>query len=334
MIGQGHASIDELETKLRTLGPADVRLLLHRAAEELSLVTVVVNAGLDTGAVAEETYDYGEIAFAKAVLDGADVADWLTGGSGEVGGLTFTVPEPTTSCSWQRWESRRHAHYGTLFTTPHTDYPILSQNRRDPPWPGTVLAGAGLPFFPDVNVAAASVLFDVHSMPGGQTIPSEMMLVRIAHPEAYFEKISVSSASIVASVLGENLDDVYLQVSSAGDREETPVGEPGDIRVPVSGADSSDTWVALTRGQECLDFRTISNRWPDSLAQQAIVYEPEDLNERLDLLRRGGENETVEFKEKISRRANASQVPWQRSRTVAVARSSSGSGTARAKLLA
>ena len=209
------------------------------------------------------------------------------------------MPEPTTSCSWQRWESRRHAHYGTLFTTPHTEYQVLSQDRPDPLWPGTVFAGAGLPFFPDVNVAAASLLFGVHSMPGGRTIPSEMMLVRIAHPEAYFEKVRVSSASIVASVLGEDLDDVYLQVSSAGDRHEARVGKPGDIRVPVSGADSIDTWMALTRGQECLDFRTISRRWPDSLAQRDIVYEPEDLNERLDLMRRGGENEAVEFKEAI-----------------------------------
>ena len=271
MIRQGHTTSDEFEKKLRTLGLADVRLLVHRAAEERTLVTAVVNAGMDTTAVAQETNDYGEVVFLNAVLDGNQVADWLTGGRGEVGGLTFAVPEPTTSCSWQRWESRRHAHYGTLFTTPHTEYRVLSQDRPDPLWPGTVLAGAGLPFFPDVNVAAASLLFGVHSMPGGRTIPSEMMLVRIAHPEAYFEKVMVSSASIVASVLGEDLDDVYLQVSSAGDRHEARVGKPGDIRVPVSGADSTDTWMALTRGQECLDFRTISRRWPDSLAQRDIV---------------------------------------------------------------
>ena len=117
MIRQGHATIDEFERGLRTLGLADVRLLVHRAAEQRTLVTAVVNAGMDTTAVAQETNDYGEVVFLNAVLDGNHVADWLTGGSGEVGGLTFAVPEPTTNCSWQRWESRRHAHYGTLFTT-------------------------------------------------------------------------------------------------------------------------------------------------------------------------------------------------------------------------
>ena len=299
MIEQGHASIDEFERKLRTLGPADVRLLVHRAGEERSLVTVVVNAGLDTTAIAEETYDYGEVAFVKAVLDGDDVADLLMGGSAEVGGLKFTVPAPTPSCSWNRRESRTHADHGTLFTTPHTDYRVDSQSRKDPPWPGTVLAGAGLPFFPDVNVAAASILFDVYSMPGGRTIPSEMMLVRIAHPEAYFEQLRVSSAAIVASVLGEALDDVCLQVSSAGGRHEECVGEPRDIRVSVNGADTNNAWVALTRGQECLDFRAISSRWPNSIAQRDILYEPDDLNERIDLMRRNGENATVEFKEAI-----------------------------------
>ena len=173
MIGQGHASIDEFEGRLRTLGLADVRLLVHRAADEHSLITAVVNAGRELEAVADETYDYGEIVFVTAVRDGNDVADWLTRGSGEAGGRTFTVPEPTASCSWERSESRSHADYGTLFTTPHTDYRVLAPTRAQTSLPATVLAGAGLPFFPDVNVAAASVLFGVHSMPGGRTIPSE-----------------------------------------------------------------------------------------------------------------------------------------------------------------
>lgn len=89
------------------------------------------------------------------------------------------------------------------------------------------------------------------------------------------------------------------QVSSAGEGHEERVVEPGDIRVPVSGADRSDTWVALTRGRGCLDFRAISSRWPVSFAQGGVVYEPEDLDERLDRMRLGGESETVEFKEAV-----------------------------------
>ena len=67
----------------------------------------------------------------------------------------------------------------------------------------------------------------------------------------------------------------------------------------VSGADSTDTWVALTRARECLDFRSLSSRWPLSLAQGDVFYEPDDLDERLDRIRLAGENETVEFKEDI-----------------------------------
>ena len=299
MIEQGQASLDEVGRKLQTLGPADVRLLVHRDADELSLVTVVVNAGLDTADLADETYDYGEVVFVKAVLDAGHVSDWLRKRTGEAGGLTFAVRESNPNCSWDRSESRTHARYGTFFATPHTDYHVPSQDLQDPLWPGTVLAGTGLPFFPDVNVAAASLLFDVHSMPGGRTVPSELMLLRIAHPEAYFEKLRVSSTSIVASVLGEDFEDVYLQVSAAGGRQEKPVDQSGDTQVPVTGADRTDTWVALTRGQECLDFRAVSSRWPSSFARQGIHFEPEDLIDRLDLMRRGGESETVEFKQTI-----------------------------------
>ena len=71
--------------------------------------------------------------------------------------------------------------------------------------------------------------------------------------------------------------------------------------MPISGADRADVQVALVRGRELLDFRTISSRWPTSGEREGVVYEPDDLNERLDRLRLGGESETVEFKEKPSK---------------------------------
>lgn len=299
MIKQGRATTDELGNRLRSLGPADVRLLIRRTPDGLSMVTGVVNAGQDLAGFAGGTYDYGDVLLVKAVVDGDDLAGWLKRESGEVNGLTFSLPEPSPSCSWVNWESFTHAGYGTRITIPHTDYQVISQSRIEPPMPGTVLAGVGLPFFPDVNVAAASVLFGEHSMPASRTIPSELMLVTIAHRAAYLGKIAVSPTALVVPVFGEDLDEVQLQVSSAGEGHEERVVEAGDIRVPVSGADRSDTWVALTRGRECLDFRAISSSWPLSFQQGGVVYEPEDLDERLDRMRLGGEGETVEFKEAI-----------------------------------
>ena len=301
MIKQGQVTIDELQTTLRSLGSVDLRLLVQQVDGERSLVTAVVNAGRNLDAAADEVYDYGDVAFARATIGGDHVADWLSQGTGEVDGLRFSVPEPGGNCSWIRWPSRRHAHYGTLFSTPHTDYAVSAQNRTEPRQRGTVLAGAGLPFFPDVSVATASVLFDVHSMRGGHSIPHELMLVRVAHPEAYFERIRVSSTAVVASVLGEDFEGVQLQVSSAGQPSETRVLEPGDVQAPISGSSGADISVALARGEECLDYRTISSRWPDSIGQDDIVYEPADLADRIDRMRWAGENEEVEFKEAISK---------------------------------
>ena len=291
MLEQGQSDIDEFGETLRSLGAVDVRLLLCRAAKQLSLVTAVVNAGPTAAAHPEETYDYGHVVLIRAALEGKRVAEWLTRGRGEYGGINFSLQEPTTNCTWIRWASRTHATHGTFFPTPHTDYQVGTTNGTATLFPNSVLAGHGLPFFPDVNVAAASILFDVHSVTAGRAVPSEMLLVRIAHPQAYFEKIRVSPTSIVATVLGEELDDVHLQVTSGGRTIETRVHEPGDVRVQISGADSTDTWVALTRARECLDFRSLSSRWPLSLAQGDVFYEPDDLDERLDRIRLAGENE-------------------------------------------
>ncbi|MCY3506764.1 MAG: hypothetical protein OXH41_11425 [Chloroflexi bacterium] len=171
MIKQGQATTDELGSRLRSFGPIDVRLLIRRTAEGLLVVTGVVNAGDDLSGLEERTYDYGEVLFIKAVVDGDDLADWLTRKSGEVHGLTFSLPEPSPNCSWFHSESFTHARYGTRFTTPHTEYEVIPQGRIETPMPGAVLAGAGLPFFPDVNVASASVLFGEHSMPAGPDHP-------------------------------------------------------------------------------------------------------------------------------------------------------------------
>ena len=297
MIEQGRSTIGELGSTLRSLGPVGVRLMMRRSDEGFCLVTGIVEAGGDSAGFEEAKYKYGHVAFVKTVLDGSTVADWLTAEGGEVNGLEFSLPEPSPECLWQRTASLAPGRYGTRLTVPHTEYSLALAKRTEPLSHGIPLAGAGRPYFPNEIAAAASLLLDDHSAPANRSIPSEEVLVRIAHPEAYIGEVRVSSAVITVSVLGENLEDVHLQVSSAGDRHEEPVRERGKSAIPISGADRADAWVALVRGQELLDVRTISSRWPDSLGRQGVVYEPDDLNEMFDRLRRGGEGETVEFKE-------------------------------------
>ena len=296
MITQGHSTIDELASRLRSLGTVRVRLMMRRTDGALCMVTGVVEAGGDGVGFEEATYDYGHVAFVKAVLDGATVAGWLSASGGEAGGLEFSIRETSPHCSWTRSASRSYGRYGRPLAVPHTEYSIISGDPAGQLSRGMPLAGVGRPFFPDETAAVASLLLDDHSAPANRSIPNERLLVRIAHPEAYIEGVRVSSAAIAVSVLGEDLDGVHLQVSSAGTSREEPVGEPGSVSVPIGGADSADAWVSLVRGQECLDFRIISSRWPDSHEREGIVYDTDDLAERLDRLRRSGESETVEFK--------------------------------------
>ncbi len=297
MIRRDRSTIDELGDTLRSLGPVDVRLMMRRTEEGFCLVTGVVAAGGDSAGFEEATYDYGPVAFVKTVVDGPTVADWVTTESGEVDGLEFSLPGPSPDCPWERTASLAPGRYGARLKVPHTEYSITLAKRTEPLSRGTPLAGVGRPFFPEEMAAAASLLLDDHSAPVNRSIPSEEVLVRIAHPEAYIGEVRVSSAAITISVLGEDLEGVHLQVSSAGDRHEEPVSEPGERTVPISGADRGDASVALVRGQELLDFRTLSSRWPTRRERQGIVYEIDDINERVDRLRLGGESETVEFKE-------------------------------------
>lgn len=301
MIRQGHSTIDELVTTLRPLRPVCIRGVVQRTDDGPLMVAAIAEAGRGSAGFDEATYDYGHVAFIKAVIDGSMVADWLDSRRGEVDGVKFFLPQPSPNCNWVRHASRAYSRYATLSAVPHTEYSVDLGNQKEQVSTGIPLAGVGQPFFRDEKMAAASVLLDEHAAPSNRAVPSGEMLVRIAHPESYIASIRVSPAAIIVSVLGEDCGDVHLQVSSAGDRREERVGEPREIRVPVVGADSAEAWVALVRGKECLDFRTIGSRWPDSREREGVVYEPDDLSERLDRLRLGGESEKVEFKRDVTK---------------------------------
>ena len=301
MIRQGHSTVDEVVTTLRPLGPVCIRGMVQRTDDGPLMVAAIAEAGRGSAGFDEATYDYGHVAFIKAVIDGSMVADWLDSRSGEIDGVKFSVPQPSSHCNWVRRASRAYSHYATLSTMPQTEYSVGLGNRTDQMSTAIPLAGVGQPFFRDEKMAAASVLLDDHSAPSNRAVPSGEMLVRIAHPESYIASVRVSPAAITVSVLGEDCGDVHLQVSSAGDRREERVGEPREIRVPVGVPDGAEAWVALVRGKECLDFRTIGSRWPDSREREGVTYEPDDLSERLDRLRLGGESERVEFKRDVTK---------------------------------
>lgn len=100
MIKQGQSTIEELGTTLRALGPIDQRLPIRWAPEGLSVVTGVVNAGEDLSGVAERTYACGDVLFIKAVVDGDDLASWLTGKNGKpIPCSCALAPEPISNLS-------------------------------------------------------------------------------------------------------------------------------------------------------------------------------------------------------------------------------------------
>ncbi len=135
MIGQGHLDRREFEELLRTLGPADARLLLRRTADGCSLVTLVVTAGRAPAGPSSETYDYGETVLARAVVDGGALADWLSRGNGELAGLTFAVPEPALAAtgSTKRAAGTPPTGLSSPRRTPSTGSPRRTESSRTGP---------------------------------------------------------------------------------------------------------------------------------------------------------------------------------------------------------
>jgi hypothetical protein len=257
-------SLTEFANYIGSLAEVSTRLLLTKA-ESGGGSWVVRAAALkvvpDMPAVDWTLYDYGPIAFVADSVSGAEIAKWFVERKGEIAGLHFEVPEPQEQVRAERLPS--HARYRGFdgLWQPHTYYELYPKaDRFEPPRERDPLIQEGCPSFPSLSEAVYNLLFDLELDRGSdRSFPSPPFVLRVAHTEAWIERVEQHASSLIVNVQGDEVEGVRLEVTgSRGVRLDQRLSGPGDVRLELPEGLPPRLWLLLSRGSRWLDLRDLT----------------------------------------------------------------------------
>lgn len=287
---------------LRALPEVSLRLVVTKAAPENGtwmMQALALKVAPDTLLADWSFYDYGHIAFSAAHLPGHEIVKWLEEQKGHIAELNFEVPEVHDQVRAERLPS--HARYRGFdgLWQPHSHFELsATSGRYEPARQRHPLIQDGCPSFPTLAVGAYKLLYDLdaeldHSFPGST------VSLRIAHTEAWIERIEQYSSSLVINVQGDAVEGVRLEVTgSQGIRFDQKLREPGDVRLEFPDGLPKKLWLLLSRKDRWLDLRDL-NQYGSSSPWENVIDVPPDFASQVAGAIARGEGEQTEFKEQL-----------------------------------
>lgn len=297
-------SLTEFADYLGSLPAVSARLFLTTAESEdrgWRLQAAVITVAPDVPACSWALHDYGHVAFAADSPSGAEVARWFVERQGEITGLRFEVPALQEQVRAERLPSHaRYRHFDGPWQ-PHTHYELYSKESRfEPSDKRNPLIQDSCPSFPSLGDAVYKLLYDVELSSGSdRSLPSPPFVLRVAHTEAWIERVEQHPSSLIVNVQGNSVQGVRLEVTgSGGVRFDQKVTEPGDVRLEMPEGLPPRLWVLLSRGSRWLDLRDLTQYGSRSPWDNVIDVPPNLASQVAGAIARG-EGERTEFKEQI-----------------------------------
>lgn len=295
-------SLKEFVAILKGLPEMTLRMALTKAESEDSpwlMQSLVLKVAPDAPIAVWKLYNYGRIIFVANRIPCSEIAQWLEDGRGQIAGLNFEVPEFQEQVRAERFPSHARYHGFDGLWQPHTYYELNTKSGRfDPPRENIPLIQEDCPSFPSLGVAVYKLLYDLDIDPD-RSFPSITVSLRVAHTEAWIERLEQHSSSLVIRVLGEAVEGVRLEVTgSKGVRLDQKLVGPGDIRFELPEGLPPRLWVLLSRGNRWLDIRDLNQHGLRS-SWDNVIDVPPDLATQVAGLVARGEGERTEFKVEI-----------------------------------
>jgi schlafen family protein len=297
----GQLQLTELIKEIEKYKEVSYRIVLKRTEETFVLLMALVDIHPELPVQNWSRADYGRFVFLAGRVSGADLGQWIDGCRGQAGGETFGVPEMSSTASQDRIPS--HARYGGVMRLPlpHTRYQISRSNSSFRESDSEFLIGDNCPSFFNLDEAICRLLYDTEWLRGQQEVRDPLWIIRVAHPEAWIERLKLSPGSVSVTIAGTNVTDTRLEImGAAGNGFDQKLLEAGTIECPMPHGLPSNLRVLLSRDRICLDHRDLdlqggSPRFWDNVD----TAHPTNLSEQIQGLRSQGEGETIEFKAKI-----------------------------------
>lgn len=297
-------SLTEFTNHLAKLPTVSVRLALTREEQQVNdlvLRAAALKVAPDTPAAAWTLYDYGHIAFVADSVTGSEIARWFIERKGEIAGLQFEVPEPQDHVHAERLPSHARYRYFDGLWQPHTHYELSPKDGRfKPPSERDPLIQDGCPSFPTLGEGVYNLLFDVElGSNSDRSFPSPPFVLRVAHTEAWIERIEQFPSSLIINVQGDVVEGARLEIAgSRGVRFDQRLLASGDIRLEMPEGLPPRLWVLLSRGTRWLDLRDLT-QYGSSSSWDNVIDVQADLATQVAGAIARGEGERTEFKEQI-----------------------------------
>jgi hypothetical protein len=245
-------------------------------------------------------FEYSDIAFAQDTIAVEKFASWLTTLKGELQGLAFEIPQPQQSAGRERYSTELGKHHFFHLPYPFTLYSIHSAGRDNGQQRSafTPLVTAGLPSFPNYETAVYRFLLD-RPYQSGNGLPQDLINIRLAHPEAWIDKIEVKQNSMEVTFGGNQYSGTQLTIGGpSGVIANEAIDEQLRRRFEIQNADLSHLWLVLSRDNRWLDWRDLRGAGRISTWDVSGV-QPGNLAAHIERLLLQGENEWLEYKVRV-----------------------------------
>lgn len=307
----GNINLSELASKLETAPTVFFRMALKNTDGQWRLHTLMLDV-LPQEANEQWptfTYDYGRAAFLAGTVTGDQAVDWLRSQAGQVSGsgaqpttYGFQTPQWHENVNWRKYRSYQPYEL-TVLPWPYVRYEVYYPNAHNFQESDTdLLVSEGCPFFPNLQIALAQLVYGAKEWDQGQNLSSgEKAVVRIAQTAAWIQGIHISPTTLTVTVAGTNTPGTRLEVVGPPERlSDEVLKQEGPVACPLPEGPPSRLWITLSRGKEWLDFYQRDERFSHLNREQSnVTIEQPDPRVGIEGLLAQGEGLTIEFKREI-----------------------------------
>ena len=293
-------TLADLVSDMMVKNTAFFRLALRQVDGVWILQTAIIDIVSQTPRITWSVYDYGQVAFIAGKGLGVRVASWLKTLKGKALGYHFQIPKLQEQIYGNRYPS--YSLHGGVYSLrhPYTLYQISLSGKVEHPKDTGLLIAENCPSFPSFEAAAYRLLYDREYQPG--QVSPEDIIIRMAHHEAWIERLQLHPSAISIRVEGAKVSGVRLEISGTPNfRVDKKLRKSGFRRFTIPQGLPPRLWVLISRGNHWLDYRELDLRESSlsSLSDNVVIDLPDVCVEISGLISRG-ESEEREFKEEVS----------------------------------
>ncbi|SDN38550.1 helix-turn-helix domain-containing protein [Geodermatophilus sp. DSM 45219] len=297
-----------------------VRALLERGDEGWSLRYLKALTGTRPTTWPGRSWTYDRATFVADVMPSSQLVTALTGAAGatiRLGGHDATIPALQAQVQAQHRPSHE-LHDRERLRHPSFEYTLSAVQPVANDYRPGFLVGTDGPSFVDLEAAYRAFFLGLYDAPRHESVPSELVTVRVADMRAWLGPVHVSPTILTASVQGNDVHGAVLELFSPTERQNIHLAGKEEETVEVAlphGLPTANAWLWLKRDGAWLDYRLLAapGMTDEQLAAAGVAIQRPGVDElaRIEALVYGGEGPTVEFKGTLPDQNARTPNPWK-----------------------